>query len=90
MNDQRVEIEGEVTAWEPAHLSTMALESPGMFSGYGTYELIDLGDGRTRVEYVSEFRMHHWVARLLEPVVTAQARKKAVDDLARLKERIEA
>lgn len=89
MGDQRVEIEGEIIDFEPERRSTMSLESPGMFSGWGTYELVDLGDGRTRVEYVSEFSMHSWISRLLEPLVTWQASGKAADDLARLKERIE-
>lgn len=90
MNNQRVEIEGEVIGWEPGRLSHTTLDSPGMFEGEGWYELIPSGDGRTRVEYVSQFRMRPWFWRLLEPVVTPQASKKALDDLARLKERIEA
>lgn len=89
MNNQRVEIDGEVTAHEPGRLSTARLDSPGMFSGHATYELTDLGGARTRVEYVSEFRMQNGLWRLLEPVVTPQARRKAVDDLERMKERIE-
>ena len=90
MGDQRVEIVGEITDYEPERRSTMSLESPGMFFGWGTYELVDLGDGRTRVEYVSEFSVHSWLGRLLEPLVTSQASAKAADDLARLKQRIEA
>lgn len=90
MGDQRVEIVGEITDYEPERRSTMSLESPGMFSGWGTYELVDLRDGRTRVEYVSEYSVHSWFGRLLEPMVTSQASAKAADDLARLKERIEA
>ncbi|MFW6084074.1 MAG: SRPBCC family protein [Gemmatimonadota bacterium] len=89
MGNQRVEIEGLVTGYEPERRSTMALDSPGMFTGEATYELVDLGDGRTRVEYVSEFSMQAWFGRLLEPLVTWQAAGKAADDLARLKERIE-
>lgn len=90
MDDQRVEIMGEITAYEPERRSTMSIESPGMFSGWGTYELVDLGGGRTRVEYVSEYSLDSWFGRLLEPLVTPQASAKAVDDLARLKERVEA
>lgn len=90
MGDRRIEIIGEITDYEPERRSTMSLESPGMFSGWGTYELDDLGGGRTRVEYVSEYTVHSWLGRLLEPLVTSQASAKAADDLARLKERIEA
>lgn len=90
MNNRRVEIEGEVVRYEPGRASVMHLDSPGMFTGSGSYVLVDLGDGRTRVEYESEFRMSTRVARLFEPLVTPQARKKALDDLERLKERIEA
>lgn len=85
MNDQRVEIYGERTEWDPHRLSTMKLDSPGMFTGTATYRLIDLDGGKTRVEYESAFHMSHWAARLFEPLVTPQARKKAEDDMARLK-----
>ncbi len=90
LNNRRVEIEGEVMEWEPGRLSTMSLDSPGMFTGEGRYELVEVEGGRTRVEYESRFRMGAPVGRLLEPVVTPQAARKAADDLARLKERIEA
>jgi uncharacterized protein YndB with AHSA1/START domain len=90
MNNRRVEIAGEVTAYDPERLSTMAIESPGMFSGTASYALTDLGAGRTRIEYTSEFRMQSWLGRLFEPLVTPQASRKAVDDLARLRQLIEA
>jgi carbon monoxide dehydrogenase subunit G len=86
LNDQRVEIFGECTAWEPPLVSTMRLESPEMFTGTATHRLVDLGEAGARLEYESEFRMSHWAARLFEPLVTPQARKKAEDDMAKLKE----
>lgn len=86
LNDQEVEIFGECTAWEPPLVSTMRLDSPNMFTGTATYRLVDLGEAGTRLEYESEFRMSHWAARLFEPLVTPQARKKAEDDMAKLKE----
>jgi uncharacterized protein YndB with AHSA1/START domain len=86
LNDQRVEILGERTVWEPPLVSTMRLESPEMFTGTATYRLVDLGEAGARLEYESEFRMSHWAARLFEPLVTPQARKKAEDDMAKLKE----
>lgn len=90
MNNQRMEIEGEVVEFEPGRVSSMKLNSPGMFTGRGTYRLTELGDGRTRVEYVSTFEMESAMARLLEPVITPQAQKKAEDDLASLKRAVEA
>lgn len=89
MNNQRVEIDGEYTVYEPPRVATMRLESPGMFSGTGTYTLTDVGGGRTRVDFVSESRMQQRIARLFEPLVTPQARKKSMADLARLKELVE-
>ncbi len=90
MNNQRVEIDAEYTAFDPPRVSAMRLDSPGMFTGTGTYTLVDLGDGHTRVNYESEFSMVQWIARLFEPLITPQARKKAIQDLARLKELAEA
>lgn len=90
MNGQRVEIHAEYTAFEPTRLSAMRLDSPGMFTGTARYELTDLGAGRTRLRYVSEFEMVSALARLFEPLVTPQARQKAVDDVGRLKSLAEA
>jgi uncharacterized protein YndB with AHSA1/START domain len=90
MNNQRVQIDAEYTAYQPATLSSVSLDSPGMFTGTGQYALTDLGAGRTRVDYLSEYRMSSWVWRLREPVVTPSARRKAEEDLARLKTVVEA
>ena len=90
MNDQRVEIHAEYTAFEPARLSALRLESPGMFTGTVRYELTDLDDGRTQLRHVGEFEYRTAFARLFEPLVTPQARRKAVDDVGRLKSLAEA
>lgn len=90
MGNQRVEIHGEYAEVQPERLSVVKLDAPGMFTGTATYELTALGDGRSRLSYVSEYEMGSWFHRLLEPVVTPQARKKAVEDVERLKTLAEA
>lgn len=90
MNNERVQIDAEYTEYQPERLSAVSLNSPGMFTGTGRYTLTDLGAGRTRVDYVSEYRMSNWLYKLMEPMVTPQARRKAEDDLAALKAVVEA
>lgn len=90
MGDQRVEVHAEYVELEPARRAVLALESAGMFRGTATYELTDLGDGTSRLRYASDYRFDSWLARLFEPLVTPQARKKAIEDVGRLKELVEA
>lgn len=61
----------------------------GAFSGSATYVLEDLGGGKTRCSLDSKYSYHQWFARLLEPVVSREADRKAGEDLARLKRLIE-
>jgi uncharacterized protein YndB with AHSA1/START domain len=87
---QRLEVQGVLTALDPGRRVSARIELPRGFEGEYTYTLAEAGAGRTRVEHVGTYRYHHWFARLLEPVVTRQAQKKLVEDLARLKSLAEA
>lgn len=59
------------------------------FTGENVYELVDLGNGRTRLEMDSRYRFANWFANLMEPVITPSARKKMVADADRLKSMVE-
>ncbi|MCU0622950.1 MAG: SRPBCC family protein [Gemmatimonadaceae bacterium] len=63
---------------------------PGLFDGEVSYELTDLGNGRTRLDYRSHFTYGPWHYRLLEPLVTPEAQRKLETDLAALKRLAEA
>lgn len=93
MNDpnmkQNVEIQAEVTQFDPPRQLGVHLASKIGFTGDATYTLTDLGDGKTRLEAQGKFRYNHWFARLMEPVVTPQARKKQRADLETLKRKAE-
>jgi uncharacterized protein YndB with AHSA1/START domain len=84
-NNQRMEIESVATAVEPGHRLDVRLSAPGMFSGDAVYTLTDLGNGRTRLSTDSRYRYDMAFARLMEPLITPSARKKFVEDLARLR-----
>jgi len=86
---RRIEVTGEITALEPDKLVSARISMPGAFEGESTATLTDAGPGLTRVDQVGRFTYTSWLARLLEPIVTSQARKKLVADLARLKEQSE-
>lgn len=93
MNDpnmkQHVEIVGELIAEEPLRLSTVRLSSEIGFDGTSTWKLTDLG-GRTRFESEGTFRYDKSLYRLMEPLITPQAKKKQDADFATLKRLIEA
>jgi uncharacterized protein YndB with AHSA1/START domain len=87
---QRIEIISDVEAYEPPRRLRVRTSMPGGFDGTATYTLVDLGQGRTRLEADSQFHFQHWLARLLKPLVARHARRKMHDDLARLKSLAEA
>jgi uncharacterized protein YndB with AHSA1/START domain len=85
----RMKIKDVVTAMEPFKLLTVQLDTAGEFTGTSTYRLTDLGGGRTRLDSESTFQFSHWLVQLLEPLIMPSARKKNVEDYARLKSLIE-
>lgn len=73
----------------PSHL-VLEISSPkGEFTGESVYQLVDLGNGRTRLDMDSRFHFQNWFANLMEPVITPAARKKMRGDSARLKSILE-
>jgi len=63
----------------------MQLSARGAFDGQQSYELSDLGNGRTRIDIDSHYRFAQWFANFMEPLVTPAARKKLDGDVAHLK-----
>jgi uncharacterized protein YndB with AHSA1/START domain len=74
---------GEYTP--PSRLTVHLTDSEGMFDGEQAYQLTSLGNGRTRLEIHSHYHFSQWFASLMEPVITPQAERKLVADVARLK-----
>lgn len=89
-NNALMEIEGEITESRPPNYSKAKLWSTGSFTGISEYKLEDIGGGRTRVTQSGDYRYEHWLARLLEPVITPAAEKKLRADLEQLKRKVEA
>jgi uncharacterized protein YndB with AHSA1/START domain len=87
---QRIDVRGETVAREAGRALVVKSGMEGGFDGEATYRLTDRGDGHTRLSSEGHFKLTHWFARLMEPVVTSQAQKKLTGDLARLKQRVEA
>lgn len=89
-NNQRMDIETEVTRHEPDRLLETRLHARDGFTGVVTYELEPLDARRTRLVYRGDYKYEHWLARLLGPIITRSADQKLVADLERLKQRAEA
>ena len=73
----------------PSRMTVQLTTTEGMFDGEQAYQLVDLGNGRTRMEIHSHFHFSQWFASLMEPLITPAAKKKMVGDVARLKSLVE-
>ncbi len=85
----RVEIDGVSTLEDPPHRLEAHTRTADQFEGDEAFVLTDLG-GKTRLDMTSRFRFSMWFARLMEPVITHEAHAKMIEDLARLKSKVEA
>jgi uncharacterized protein YndB with AHSA1/START domain len=86
---QDVVVIGTVTEQDAPRLRRVHVRTPGMFSGDYAYTLTPVAGG-TRLQQSAHFRYDMWFARLMEPLVTPQASRKAREDQARLKQLAEA
>jgi uncharacterized protein YndB with AHSA1/START domain len=89
-NNQRMDIHQEVIRHEPNRLIESRLDVPGGFTGTVVMALEPLGDSRTRLTYRATIHYQHWLASLLEPVISRSARQKMVEDFERLRQKVEA
>jgi uncharacterized protein YndB with AHSA1/START domain len=85
-----MQIAATYTEYEPPTLMTVQIaDTEGMFNGEASYRLVDLGNGRTRVEVRERAHYTQWFADLMEPVITPEAEKKLAMDINRLKRVVE-
>ena len=74
----------------PSSLMTVHMtDGDGMFEGDQTYKLTGIGNGHTRIDVSSHYRLNQWFANLMEPLVTPAAEKKMKMDIAHLKSLVE-
>jgi hypothetical protein len=85
-----VRIESTLTEHAPPDLLAADIVSPGLFTGSQTYQLTDLGQGRTRVDVTNRIQYTSAFFRLLEPLTTPSSTGKIKNDLAALKSLVEA
>jgi uncharacterized protein YndB with AHSA1/START domain len=88
--NQHMDIEAEVTRYEPDRMVESRVQAAELFSGDVRYELEPMPASRTRLTYRASFQYQHWLAKLLEPVISRSAQQKLEEDMARLKQQIEA
>lgn len=89
-DNQRMEITAEITKLEPDHLLEAQISSPGAFSGVISYELQAMDAKRTYLTYRASYHYEHWLAKLFEPIISRSAQRKLEEDIARLKQKVEA
>jgi uncharacterized protein YndB with AHSA1/START domain len=89
-NNQRMDITSEITRLDPDRLLEARLHAPEGFTGTIVYELQPIDGNRTRLNYTGHYRFEHWLAKLLEPVISRSAQQKLEEDVARLKQKAEA
>jgi len=89
-NNALMNLNYEVAAYDPGKSRTVKITAVEGFEGEVEYKLADMGNGRTRLEMQSQYTFHTWFVKLLSPLILPQARKKAEDDFARLKQKAEA
>jgi len=89
MGGEIVVIDSVIREYTPHKSLDIHLSSPMGFDGDMRYKLDDLG-GSTRLAIAGKFKYDHWLANLMEPLVTPQASDKLLTDLATLKRLAEA
>lgn len=88
-HNEKMEIADEVVEYDPPRRIKVRFSSVEGFDGEGVFTLTELGNRRTRVDQVGEYRFHQWWVKLLVPMIMPSARTKAVEDMQRLKMKIE-
>jgi uncharacterized protein YndB with AHSA1/START domain len=83
-NNTLMEIQSAALKEDAPRLLVVSSSAKEGFAGTITYTLTPTATG-TRLEQRSEFRFSIWLAKVFEPLITMSARKKMIEDLARLK-----
>jgi uncharacterized protein YndB with AHSA1/START domain len=89
-NNQLMNIESEIVAYQPPRAVSAQVSAIEGFTGTVEYAIEPLGPDRARLQYTAAYQFHHWLATLLKPVITRAAQQKLEEDLARLKQKAEA
>lgn len=89
-DNQRMDIESEIVGYEPDRLLVARVSAAEGFTGEVRYELEPMDGNRTRLTYRASYQYEHWLAKLLEPVISRSAQQKLEEDIARLKQQVEA
>jgi hypothetical protein len=87
---RHVRVPGTITLWEPPREMGVHVEFPGVGDGDVFYRLVDLGNGRTRLEQDGRFRYQGGFVKLMEPMITPDAMRKMLADMNRLRGKVEA
>jgi len=92
-NNQRVDMEMDITKFEKDHALSIFVSSIGDpnngFTETGDYTLAEQ-NGKTRLRFEVQTKYSGFVLRLLEPMITPKAKEKLDEDFRRLKELAEA
>jgi uncharacterized protein YndB with AHSA1/START domain len=89
-NNQRMEIHAEVVGYEENRRLASKVSAAEGFEGLVEFTLEPLDDRHTRLRYDAAYTFEHWLALLMEPLITRSAQQKLEEDLARLKQQAEA
>jgi uncharacterized protein YndB with AHSA1/START domain len=89
-NNQRMDIATEITKHEPDRVLEARVSAAEGFTGEVRYELESADSSKTRLTYTANYKFDHWLAKLLEPVISRSAQQKLEEDLKRLKQQVEA
>jgi len=85
-----MQIDGAITESMPPRKLALKLSAMGEFEGDQSYQLTDLGNGRTRIEVNNSYHLNNAFANFMEPLITTAAQKKMDSDVASLKRAVEA
>lgn len=89
-NNAPMEIEDTLLESRPPEYVRTRMTVAGSFDGTNEFRLTALGPGRTRLDSYSVYKYDHWLAKLVEPMISKAAEDKLVQDLNRLKSQMEA
>ena len=89
-NNQRMDIASEITRADPDRVLEAKVSAAEGFTGDVRYELEAMDANKTKLTYRATYKFEHWLAKLLEPVISRSAQHKLEEDLQRLKQQVEA
>lgn len=89
-NNQRMDIASEVIRHDQDRVLEAKVSAAAGFTGEVRYELEPMNANKTKLTYRAHYKFDHWLAKLLEPVISRSAQQKLEEDLQRLKQQVEA